>query len=330
MNQDELKARIESAAVLRAALEQSMPTSAPEQRIAIEQQLHALTSALDAATNDLGSTVTPLQEPTPAAVAIDKAPESDMPREVAGFGSADLTPEEAKGEKPTETGVAKGDSEAVREKQTVRTYELVQGARLGALTRRTKVVEVHTHPDIVEARQAVAIAAARDVQRLAQKAQAKAEFKEKADAERKDMNDAARLYEGLPQHRGINREEYAKIERDWNKHLNESPEKRAALSEQAKGDYLDKRNSNSDVPYRAAQPGEAIAGKIVGVKSFEGVKHTVIEKNAPPPERIVVQGEIKGASLGKQVEIQTDAQRRLQVMQDKAPADRITTPTKGR
>jgi hypothetical protein len=314
MNIDELRASAADAQGKQAALERALTEAAPEQRAALEQQLRLATEDAHRAAHQVQQRENELHA------------HIKQPVEVAGFGSADLTKEEARGDTAPAPVEPRKEPEAVRDLETVQTFEVVQGARLGALTRETKIVEVHTHPDIVEARQANAREAAVRAQLAQEAEQKKAQEKARAEAERKDMDAAARLYEGLPQNRGITREQYVKMETDWQRTLDANPEKRAALAEHEKAEYLDKRNSTSEVPYREAEPGEAIEGKIVGVRSFEGVKHTIIEKSAPPPERVVVEGEVKGAAIGKQVEIRTDEQRRLQEVRDRAARDRTHTP----
>jgi len=133
-------------------------------------------------------------------------------------------------------------------------------------------------------------------------------------AERKDMDAAARLYEGLPQNRGITREQYQKREQDWQEHLNAHPEKREANASRERSAYIAERNAKAErapaLPkYREAQPGEEITGKLAGVVKFEGVKHIVIE--TPNKERVVMAGDLPGKPLGREVVARADQGGRL-------------------
>lgn len=303
MQLDELQAALTRATDAKEAAERGLVGASPEQRAALEADIRLASAQADEARNNLQ-----------AAEERQRQAEPPPAPEVCGFGGADLTPEEAQGFTPTEEKQRElKDPEAVKEPSTVRTYVTEHGHRIGGMAGRgERITEVHTHPDIVEARQATARQNALSERLAQERAQQQAEQKARAAAERKDMDRAAFEYEGLPQNRGITRADYIKMETGWKQHLDANPAKREDLATQEKASYLEKRSVTTGIPHREPEPGETIKGKVVGVRSFEGVKHTVIEKASPPPARIIVQGEVKGAQLGKEVEIKAGDDRRLQ------------------
>lgn len=320
MNLDDLQAALSRANEARETAERRIEGASPEQRAALEMEVRLATGRAEEARRNLREAEERqhLAEQVPA-------PED------CGFGGKDLTPEEAHGFAPPEEKRPQlKDPEAVQERETVRTYVVNQGSRIGPLARSDRIIEVHTHPDIVEARQANARQAAISERVAQEREQRQAEQKAKAEAERKDMDRAARQYEGLPQNRGLTRADYIRMEKEWGQHLDANPEKRQGLAEQQRAEYIEKRSTVNGVPYREPAPGEAIQGKVVGVKSFEGVKHVVIETTNPPPERIVMQGELKGAALGREVAVRTDDAGRLAEVREREDQARQRQAERGR
>lgn len=105
-------------------------------------------------------------------------------------------------------------------------------------------------------------------------------------------------------------------------------------TEQARANYIESRNMTAQAgvtpPYREVHPNEAIVGKVVATKTFDGERHVVVEtRNAQGhAERVVVQGDIRNVGIGREVSIQADQHK--QIVPPVLPEPARVTPDRGK
>lgn len=310
MDFSELQAVVSRAQEAAGAIVRDLAGATDAQRSALEAQLR---QANDQAERALGalSEATSRAEQEHAARAAEVEENGFVDSEPTATNSTDEQTRQR--EEEASQKIQRSSKETLVHRETY-----YSGSRLtlaGMTGIHNRVREVHTDPVVLEIARHNAINAQLDKQ----KAIAQQLAKEAAKAERKELDSAARLYEGLPQNRGITRERYSQAEQDWKAHLDAHPERRDALAAEQRDTYIEQRNRTSTVPHREAQPDEKIAGKVVGVKSFEGVRHIVIEtarEDGKAPERVVVAGDMRGVQIGKQIELQTGLDRRVLASRD--------------
>jgi len=307
MDFSELQAAVSRAQEAAGAIIRDLDGASDAQRAALESQLRQANDEAERALSTLADATSRAEQ-----ASIARAAEV----EINGFSGSEPAREDMQS-RPREDEDAKriqrGSQETLVERSTY-----YSGSRLtlaGMTGTHNRVREVHTDPVVLEIARHKAITQYFEKQ----KAEAIVAVKDAAKAERKELDRAAFDYEGLAQNRGISRERYSQAEQGWKEHLDAHPERREALAAEQRDTYMAQRSSTIGVPHREAQPDEKIAGKVVGVKSFEGVRHVVIETcRDGNPERVVVAGDLKGVQIGKQVELQTGLDRRVQASRDVA------------
>lgn len=286
MNIDELNAAVRRGEEAQANADRNLESASPSQRAEAEQLVREAKAGLETAKREL-------------------AEESIIhgDREADGFAGSDSAPamqHQAEQEKTQqERAKAEQQKERKADKDSERAPQITYHSdRLGAgLGGRVTVT-----PDNPEARADRAAAAraekvgeqVKQEQADRQREKTAAQAREKADKDR-----AARIYDGMPS-RGISTERYIQAEAEG-----------AAAKQPATDAYLVQREKVTGIPHRNAEPNEDIKGKVVGVRELDGKAHTIVEREAPPPQRVMVEGEVKGQSIGKQVEIKADEQRRI-------------------
>lgn len=296
MNIDELNAAVRRGEEAQANAYRNLESASPSQRAEAEQLVREAKAGVEAAKRELAEE---------SIIHGGRSGLEDKPsdREVDGFagsGSAPAMQHQAEQEK-TQQERAKAEQQKEREadKDSERAPQITYHSdRLGAgLGGRVTVT-----PDNPEARADRAAAAraekvgeqVKQEQADRQREKTAAQAREKADKDR-----AARIYDGMPS-RGISTERYIQAEAEG-----------AAAKQPATDAYLVQREKVTGIPHRNAEPNEDIKGKVVGVRELDGKAHTIVEREAPPPQRVMVEGEVKGQSIGKQVEIKADEQRRI-------------------
>jgi len=269
---DDLQMKASTATANREALTRELEAADPSRRVELEQHL---VSARD------------VEGQTGRDLAQAKEEENGFAAAVAASAT---TPETTT---QTTEQPAPGDR---KPPETVRTFVREQRARIGGLgSINDRVIEVHTHPDIIEARQANA--------RTAQiRAQLEAEEKEKATEQakqdkrdRKDKDRASRIFDGMPS-RGFSTKDYLRIEAD---HQRET----AAYSDNAK--TLQKQHTAEETT-------------AVELTVTTGIEHVVLEPEA------VIEGEII-----ETVEIREAEYYTVEFSDDRGQTHRALVPAAG-
>ncbi len=275
---DDLQMKASSATTNREALTRELETADPSRRAELEQQLVSARDVEGQTGRDLARA---MEEQNGFAAAVAASATTPENRE---------TPE-------TTTQTTEQPSPGDRKPpETVRTYVREQQARLGGLgSLNDRVIEVHTHPDIIEARQANARTAQIRAQLEAERSEKAADQAKQDERDRKDQDRASRIFDGMPS-RGFSTKEYLQMEAD---HRRET----AAYSDNAKN--LQKQ--------LAAEQTTAVELTVT-----TGVEHVVLEPEA------IIEGEIIEV-----VEVREAAYYTVAFSDDRGQSHRALVPAAG-
>ena len=269
---DDLQMKASAATATKEALARELETADPSRRAELEQQLVSAREVESQAGRDLAKALEEQNGFAAAVAASATVPEATTPA----------------AEQP-----APGDR---KPPETVRTFVREQQSRLGGLgSLNDRVIEVHTHPDIIEARQATARAAQISAQLEAERAEKAAEQARQEEREKKDQDRAARIFDGMPS-RGFSTQDYLQIEADHRRETATYAANAEALQEQ--------------------QAAEQAA--VVELTATTGVEHVMLEPEA------LIEGEIIEA-----VQVREAAYYTVEFSDDRGQTHRALVPAAG-
>lgn len=269
---DDIQMKASTATTNREALMRELETAAPSRRAELEQQLVSAREVESQTGRDLARA---MEEQNGFAAAVE---------------ASATTPETTT--QATEQP-APGDR---KPPETVRTFVREQQARVGGLgSLNDRVIEVHTHPDIIEARQANARTAQIRAQLEAERNEKAAEQAKQEEREKKDQDRAARIFDGMPS-RGLSTKDYLQIEAD---HRRETATYAA--------------NAEAQQEQQAAEQTAAVE-----LTATTGVEHVILEPEA------VIEGEIIEA-----LEVREAAYYSVEYSDDRGQTCRALVPAAG-
>ncbi len=252
---DDLQMKTSSATANREALTRELETADPSRRAELEQQLVSAREVEHQTGRDLAKA---LEEQNGFAAAVEASattPETTIPA----------------AEQP-----APGDRQPP---ETVRTYVREQQARLGGLgSLNDRVIEVHTHPDIIEARQANARTAQIRAQLEAERNEKAAEQAKQDEREKKDQDRAARIFDGMPS-RGFSTKDYLQIEADHQREMATYAANADAQQEQqaAEQTAVVELTGTTGVEHVMLEPEAVIEGEIIDVVDVKEIAYYSVE-----------------------------------------------------
>lgn len=269
---EEMQMKVSAATANREALARELETADPSRRAELEQQLVSAREAESQTARDLSRALEEQNGFAAAVAASATVPEATTP----------ATEQPAPGDR--------------NPPETVRTFVREQQSRLGGLgSLNDREFEVHTHPDIIEARQATARQAQIRAQLEAEKTAKAAEQAKQDEREKKDQDRAARIFDGMPS-RGFSTQDYLQIEADHRRETANYAANADALQEQ--------------------QAAEQAA--VVELTATTGVEHVTLEPEA------IIEGEIIEA-----VEVREAAYYTVEFSDDRGQTHRALVPAAG-
>lgn len=274
---DDIKMRFTSASTQREALERERETADPTRLAALDAELHQVREAEATARRELADAGVPVDQQA----TIDSVAAAVEAAEANGFAA------------PTDAGgtIAGPDDEAARKAaeqaqeapagpSNVQTHVVNRGHRIGGMAARgDRIIDVVTHPDIVEARLANARTEAVREKLAQEQAEKDKEQARAAERAEKDRDRAARIFEG-GHDRGLGTADYLKIEADHRSETVNYADNAAALQEreQAEQATLAELTTDTGIEHVAIEPDTLIEGEIIAdTVEVKGERYYTVE-----------------------------------------------------
>ncbi|WP_176000828.1 hypothetical protein [Burkholderia vietnamiensis] len=291
---DDLQARATNARQQVEALERERDDASPERIAAIDAELRRARAAEQEARYDFDS-------------------ELERENSITGAAAASAAIDAAEVERQQQS--ARNDAPAAPDNVT-RKY-VYQGARVRVWAGvPNKVIDHHSHPDIVEARIANAKSAAFQ-QQLEQERDQRTRAEEKAEARAlKDQDRAARIFEG-GHARGLSTKDYLRIEEDHRRETIQYAENAQANEQRREAEQaaVDTLTQETGIEHLAVEPGAELEGEIAAVVEVRGERFYTIEfqDDGGQVRRFVIPANGHDYQVGDVIEVTRDPQRGVDI-----------------